>query len=798
MTRFPISLHRAAWLSAVLALPLAADLRAAEFVVTSTADAGAGSLRAAAAAAQAQPGPHTIRFDLPAGSTITLTSGEIDFGGPDVVVQGPGRERLSISGGGNSRIFDISAGRITIADLTLRDGLAFGTEFFAQRGGAVRVAAPQPAAPAAWAKHRDRRGRAVGEPTPAAVPGKDGTSLGLTVVDVAFVNNRAGSPPGSGGETPIGLNGGGGGGAIYALRADLAVRRSEFSGNGTGRIGGAILANGAGIATTRIEDSRFIGNRIDLTEPEGNAAALLVQQSDTVVERSVFRDNVAANGAGGLGRFVEGVAVAFVVDGDYVVRDSEFSGNRGELETTGGGLFATSEEGLGVVPVRIENSTFSGNRATYGGAMAGAVAFTLVHATVAANTALDPQSGAIEVACTGSALTGIASIVHGTVGAPDLALFTQCGRPRVSGLQAFLVGDPGNVGVLGGMLAGIDPRLQPLADNGGGLRTHAPASGSPAIDGATAASALRFDQRGPGFARVAGGAADIGAHEVGPQAAANAHQHGISGTWYEAQTAGQGFTLEVFPGAFGAGSGLAVGGWFTYAAGAPGDAATQRWMTLSGPVAEGASRVAFDVLRNIDGRFVQGPSTQARDVGNATLVLTGCNSAEFSYALTDGSGLAGAIALTRITPDVTCGAAATPNADDFRISGSFFDPSAGGQGLFVEVNPLIPFIAGGWYTYAREGAAGGSPRQRWFSLNGSYVPGTRRFADLQILQSTGGVFDTPPATPVATVPVGRATLEILGCGGARLQYAFTAGENAGSSGTLELQRAGPAPPGCRG
>ena len=63
---------------------------------------------------------------------------------------------------------------------------------------------------------------------------------------------------------------------------------------------------------------------------------------------------------------------------------------------------------------------------------------------------------------------------------------------------------------------GGDPQLLPLADNGGPTMTHALAAGSPAIDAGSNPLALSFDQRGEGFVRVFGSAADIGAFEVQP------------------------------------------------------------------------------------------------------------------------------------------------------------------------------------------------------------------------------------------------------------------------------------------
>jgi hypothetical protein len=58
-----------------------------------------------------------------------------------------------------------------------------------------------------------------------------------------------------------------------------------------------------------------------------------------------------------------------------------------------------------------------------------------------------------------------------------------------------------------------DPRLAPLADNGGPTPTRALLSDSPAIDRGSNVGGLETDQRGPGFPRVKGNQADIGAFE---------------------------------------------------------------------------------------------------------------------------------------------------------------------------------------------------------------------------------------------------------------------------------------------
>src|SRR5262245_6302075 len=63
-------------------------------------------------------------------------------------------------------------------------------------------------------------------------------------------------------------------------------------------------------------------------------------------------------------------------------------------------------------------------------------------------------------------------------------------------------------------LVGGNPRLGPLAYNGGHTQTHALLPGSPAIDAGDNTGAPPYDQRGPGFPRIVNGTIDIGAYEV--------------------------------------------------------------------------------------------------------------------------------------------------------------------------------------------------------------------------------------------------------------------------------------------
>ena len=63
-----------------------------------------------------------------------------------------------------------------------------------------------------------------------------------------------------------------------------------------------------------------------------------------------------------------------------------------------------------------------------------------------------------------------------------------------------------------------DPMLAPLANNGGATFTHALLPGSPAVDAGSNVAGLTRDQRGSGYVREFGAAADIGAYESQPSA----------------------------------------------------------------------------------------------------------------------------------------------------------------------------------------------------------------------------------------------------------------------------------------
>jgi hypothetical protein len=273
----------------------------------------------------------------------------------------------------------------------------------------------------------------------------------------------------------------------------------------------------------------------------------------------------------------------------------------------------------------------------------------------------------------------------------------------------------------------------------------------------------------------------------------NLNQHGLTGSWYEPATSGQGFEVEMFADPS-SGAGGAFVSWFTYDTVA-GGAERQRWYTAQGQVVTGQPNAALTIYQNTGGNFNAPPLTSAQAVGTATLSFSTCLSGQLSYTFTDGTGRTGTIPLTRLTQNVTCSTTTSyPTNADFALSGNWYDPATSGQGFTVEVNPSGVFFAA-WYTYLPNGTAAGAAGQRWYTAQAAFTPGMRSIP-VTIYETTGGVFDTPTPPGQKTVPMGTGTMTYQSCSAATFSYNFTGGSSSGLSGTINLSRVGPVPPGC--
>ncbi|MBL8765104.1 MAG: hypothetical protein JNM07_12635 [Phycisphaerae bacterium] len=182
---------------------------------------------------------------------------------------------------------------------------------------------------------------------------------------------------------------------------------------------------------------------------------------------------------------------------------------------SGAGIYTTGN-------LLLVNSTVSGNTSIgYGGGVfVGSGSASILNSTIANNTSDSANvgnfGGGIGVTSGTVTLTStiVAGNVHGTSKVAD-DLNAAGGTFNVAGSASNLIQTAGNGGFvnnLNGNLVGVDPKLSPLASNGGPTPTHALLEGSPAVDKGVNTQALTKDQRGLVFGRAAG-PIDIGAYE---------------------------------------------------------------------------------------------------------------------------------------------------------------------------------------------------------------------------------------------------------------------------------------------
>jgi len=231
------------------------------------------------------------------------------------------------------------------------------------------------------------------------------------------------------------------------------------------------------------------------------AGAILLDNSTFAVSDSTLSGNLAAGHANYItgGVSVSDSTVTFVnstISGNVGVGDREISGAFRELH-----FFPYN--GLTLI-----NSTVTNNTAVaiYGTA-AGGVLLGSFHFSPPppSNNTLDLRNTIVS----GNAPAG-SDIVIDTFSGSLTAQYSLLGSAQ--NILAF--NDPANHNVFSD-----SPGLGPLEDNGGPTKTHALLPESPALSAGSAALAmfsaqpLEFDQRGPGFVRIFGGAVDIGAFE---------------------------------------------------------------------------------------------------------------------------------------------------------------------------------------------------------------------------------------------------------------------------------------------
>jgi CSLREA domain-containing protein len=204
-------------------------------------------------------------------------------------------------------------------------------------------------------------------------------------------------------------------------------------------------------------------------------------------------------------------------EGILTVSDSTISGNSAGF---GGGVFSDTNLSS-TQKTTITNSTISANTTTDtgGGVINFAGLSVIEHSTITKNTAPSGQgSGVASFGQTDTRTEVLSTIVSDNEGT-DVDFFDGTTNSFASkGYNLIGTGNAtGAFNQTGDQVGVTDPKLSPLADNGGPTQTHALLTGSPAIDaipqGANGCgSTFTEDQRG--MSRPQASACDIGSFEL--------------------------------------------------------------------------------------------------------------------------------------------------------------------------------------------------------------------------------------------------------------------------------------------
>ena len=400
----------------------------------------------------------TIDFALPAGSqTIVLTEGSLSLVSKSLTIDGSGETDLTISGGGNHRIFavervDATPTVLNLNDLTLSGGSVSGSE----TGGAIN--------------------------SNFAVILLDNVELSGNTANnggAIFANNGSVVLTNANVAGNTAVNNGGG---VYGSRATMTLSNSSVVNNDSGNDGGGIYFDSPQISY--IQNSTVSGN-----SAAGLGGGVFAQSGYFGLHKSTISGNSASEVGGGVA-LLYGMFVSTV--------NSTISGNT--TSASGGGVYLKGST------FNVNQGTFSGNSAaTYGGGIhlySGSSSF--LNTIVAGNLA---GAGGTELSGVGG-LNGLTSLENN--------IFGESGNTIASAFENFAA-ESGDIVACSDSsdateLASI---LSPLADNGGPTQTHALVERSPALDGASPTGILSVlvndeDQREEPRTDVR----DIGAYEA--------------------------------------------------------------------------------------------------------------------------------------------------------------------------------------------------------------------------------------------------------------------------------------------
>jgi predicted outer membrane repeat protein len=322
------------------------------------------------------------------------------------------------------------------------------------------------------------------------------------------------------------------GGGMYASEVDdhILISDSRFEDNDAGYRGGGLGLRGS---ESTIQGTVFYANDAGAVYSADNSSGVIIQDcvfaenygqsaiynydsnmhitgtlftmnsgdygairnffgSNLTIQSTTFYSNTSGHGGG---------AIYNVTGAEATITDTTFTDN---LAAEGGGaIFVSGGD------IHLTNSTLSGNRAADGGAFFGYqfTNSTFTHVTAYGNQVSVSYGGVYLGASANLVLSN--SIIAGSIGGVDCAYDSTSGNVFDNGYNIVQDGTC----LTEASSLGVNPKLEPLADNGGPTETHALMEDSPAIDMIPAnACVVATDQRG--MHRPQGMACDTGAFEA--------------------------------------------------------------------------------------------------------------------------------------------------------------------------------------------------------------------------------------------------------------------------------------------
>jgi len=341
------------------------------------------------------------------------------------------------------------------------------------------------------------------------------------------------------------------GASLLTIDANLASRVFNVSSGVTSRISGLTITGGGNVDSgggVRSEgnltlDSVVVsGNRTILNGTGTNHGGGVYSAGGSLYVKGSTIDGNQARWGGGLCVSLTGNSVLEIADSTISNNTGLNTVTAGEPDGLGGGLLLSTYGTVGTAQTTIANSTFSGNRSKEGAGLSLREDLSTVNTkvTIVNSTVTDNHTKSGSTYITGGYAGGIQAF--SVTGTPDVTLHNTILAGNTAhnynhhdvwgALQSAsshnIIGQAGSSGLtnnvngnqVGTQSALIDPRLAPLADNGGAAKTHALLAGSPAADRGNndRAAAFELDQRGESRIKDANLdgllVADIGAYEA--------------------------------------------------------------------------------------------------------------------------------------------------------------------------------------------------------------------------------------------------------------------------------------------